>query len=336
MSGQNFEMTPDELRSRLAGYFECLCPERPVSLGRLVNLTGGWASSLYTFTLEQAGSAEVLVVLKTYAPNARGTAHAAREWQALTVLRAAKRSVPRVLLHESDTRHVGQPFIVMEHIAGESFWEAFQAADSGVQTRLTTSYVAELLELHALDPRLLEPAAVRAHPYGYIDQELEQLRRDSANSPHPMLTEVVTWLELRKQTVPCERPVILHRDYHPWNVMVDSAERLWVLDWDWQIGDARFDLAWTCMLMQRSDSPSFSSAVRAEYARQSGRPLDGLSYFEVLTTTRWLLNVLPAVDTDDHLDAVKRADFRAFLVEPVRRARTFLQERTGIDVGLQM
>ena len=57
-----------------------------------------------------------------------------------------------------------------------------------------------------------------------------------ANSPHAPLAELVGWLEGRKQTAPCERPAILHRDYHPWNVLVDAAEHLWVVDWGWQIG----------------------------------------------------------------------------------------------------
>ncbi|ADB30186.1 aminoglycoside phosphotransferase [Kribbella flavida DSM 17836] len=328
-------MTPDQLRSRLAAYFARRSSEQPPpALGPLVKLAGGWASSLYTFTLEEAGSGPAATaVLKMYAPNARGGEHAAREWGALNRLRAMDLSVPRGILHEADARHLGQPFMVMDHISGSSLWQVFQAADSGTQARLTESFVAQLVALHALDAQVLEPA-VRTHPYGYIEHELEQLRRDSES--HAPLVEVVNWLEKRKHTVPCERPVILHRDYHPWNVLVDGGERLWVIDWDWQIGDARFDLAWTCMLMQRSDFRLFSSAVRAEYAQQSGGPLDGLTYFEVLTTVRWLLNVLPAVESEDLLDAATRADFRKFLVDPVRRAQTFLHEQTGIDAALRM
>ncbi|WP_405063577.1 phosphotransferase family protein [Kribbella sp. NBC_01505] len=322
--------------SRLASYFARRSPEQPPPLlGPLVKLAGGWASDLYTFTLSDSAEAlATTMVLKTYAPDTRGSAHATREWRVLTWLRGLNYSVPRVILYEPDTHHLGRPFIVMEHLAGVPFWSVMQAADPDAQARLTKSFVAQLVALHALDPELLEPTAVRADPDGYLDRELEQMRRDCANSPRSILGEVVAWLEERKRTVACERLVVLHRDYHPWNVLVDSAEHLWVIDWDWQLGDPRFDLAWTCMLMERSDSRSFSSAVRAEYAQQSGRPLDDLAYFEVLTTVRWLLNVLPAVDSDDLLDPAKRVDFREFLVEPVRRAQTFLHEQTGIEVDL--
>ncbi|MFT4166954.1 MAG: phosphotransferase [Microlunatus sp.] len=95
----------------------------------------------------------------------------------------------------------------------------------------------------------MAPEARLTHPYSYIEQELAQLREDS--DKQQTLTEIVEWLEQRKEAVPCER-LILHRDYHPWNVLIDEEERPWVIDWDWQVGDARFDLAWACMLSYRS------------------------------------------------------------------------------------
>ena len=332
-------MTLDQLQSRLMAYFARHSPEqRTRSLGPLVVLTGGRASRLYAFTFEQAGSddaSDAAMVLKFYAPDAGGREHATREWRALTQLRLTGLSVPDVVIFEPDARHLGHPFIVMNRIPGTSFWDMFNAADPRAQDQLTRSFATQLAALHALDPRLLEPAAVLTDPYSYIEQELEQLRRDAARSPHAMLAEIVQWLERRKKAVPCERPVVLHRDYHPWNVLVDGAEHLWVIDWDWRIGDARFDLAWTCMLMRRSSFHTFSSAVRDEYVHQSGRTLDDLGYFEVLTTVRWVLNVLPAAESDALSDAA-RADFQAFLIEPVRQAQTFLQERTGVTVCIRM
>lgn len=329
-------MTLDQEKSRLERYLARRYPDQPVqSLGSLVALGGGWASDLYTFTLQGARSGGVLAttsVLKMYAPDARGREHATREWRALTGLRAVGHPVPRAVLLELDARHLGHPFIVMDHVPGYSFWQAIEAADPVDRIRLTRSFVAQLVALHALDPHLLEPAADLTDPYSHIERELEKLRRDSASCPDVVPAQVIRWLERRRRDVPCERPVILHRDYHPWNVVVDEAERLWVVDWDWSIGDARFDLAWTCTLMRRSGLHTFSSAVRDEYVHQSNRPLDHLAYFEVLTTVRWLLNVLPSAQPDTRSDAAARANFQAFLVEPVRQAQALLQEHTGVGL----
>jgi len=224
----------------------------------------------------------------------------------------------------------------MEHVPGVSLWQAYETADASKRATLTAGFVDQLLPLQALDPRILQSAPAPADPYSYLDHELALLRRDSEGSPHARLSQVIQWLEQGKGTVPCERPAILHRDYHPWNVLVDDEEHLWVIDWDWQVGDARFDLAWTCTLMERSGFGSFSSDVQDEYERQSGRATEGLDYFKVLTTLRWLLNVLPAEDPEVPVDLAARAEFRAFLVDPVRRAQTLLAEHTGVVVSMQL
>ena len=304
--------------------------------GPLTELKGGWASSLYTFTQSAAttGQADTMSVLKLYASTGPGREHAEREWHALTQLRAADYPVPRGILLEPDADPLGSPFVVMDHVPGPSLWHVYEAADAGRQATLTRGFVEQLLALQALDPRILQPTLAPADPYGYLDHELALLRCDSESSPHARLPEVLQWLEQQKGTVPCERPVILHRDYHPWNVLVDAEEHLWVIDWDWQVGDPRFDLAWTCTLMERSGFHSFSNDVQDEYERQSGRATEGLDYFKVLTTLRWLLNVLPAEDPEVPVDPAARAEFRAFLVDPVQRAQTFLAERTGVVVGI--
>ena len=325
-------MTIDRLRSGLDDYLARVGPHRERrSIRSLTALTGGWANSLYTVTLPPAGSEAALPatsVLKLYEPDARGSEHARREWRALTELRAVDYPVPGVLVFEPDAGHLGRPFIVMEHLPGAPFWDVFEAADAVARAELTGSFAARLVTLHELDPNRLDPAAGLMGPYDYIDTELARLRRDCAESAHPALARILPWLQRRGTAVPCDRPAILHRDYHAWNVLVTGTDELWVIDWDWQIGDARFDLAWTCMLMDRSGASAFSDAVRDEYGRRSDRPLDDLDFFEVLTTPRWLLNVLPA--------AAVRADFRAFLIEPVRRAREILRERTGVGVTLAL
>ena len=333
-------MTPDRLHAHLSAYL-ALPSSRPSAPapGPLAALKGGWASSLYTFTqpaTEQSGAVLRTSVLKLYAPTRQGSEHATREWHALTQLRAAGYPVPQGLLFEPDAGPLGSPFIVMDHVPAPSFWTVFETAEPARQAVLTQAFVTQLLALQALDPRILQPGAGSVDPASYLEHELALLRRDSANAQHAMLPRVVDWLEQGKESVPCERPAILHRDYHPWNVLVDADEQLWVIDWDWQIGDPRFDLAWTCTLMQRSGFSSFSRDVKAEYARRSERGIEGLDYFEVLTTVRWLLNVLPAEDPEVPVDAAARAEFRVFLVDPVRRAETFLNERTGVEVKVAL
>ena len=73
----------------------------------------------------------------------------------------------------------------------------------------------------------------------------------------------------------------------------------------------------------------FSDAVKAEYARQTAYPVDEYEYFEVLTTTRWLMNVLPALGARSQLKPAKRDAFQVFLGEPLQHAQRLLQQHTG-------
>ena len=115
-------MALEDLRSRLAAYLACHVPERAAgSLGPLQELRGGWASSVYSvrLPLTAAGPADGgTAVLKLYGPDEEGRRHAVREWRALTHLRSRGVLVPGVIAFEPDARHLGRPFVVMEHVAG--------------------------------------------------------------------------------------------------------------------------------------------------------------------------------------------------------------------------
>ena len=158
-------MTHDPLQSRLKAYFARHSPEQSRrSPGPLVTLAGGWASSLYTFTLDRAESGDApatTLVLTLYAPDARGREHATREWRALTRLRSMNCSVPRAILCEPDAHHLGHPFIVMDHIPGTSFWHAFEAADSATQSQLTQSFVAQLHSTRSIHSSSIQPPSSR-------------------------------------------------------------------------------------------------------------------------------------------------------------------------------
>lgn len=57
-----------------------------------------------------------------------------------------------------------------------------------------------------------------------------------------------------------------------------------VLDGGWQVGDARFDVAWTCTLLERSGYDAPSSASSDEHGRQGGAPLRALIGLDVPLT----------------------------------------------------
>lgn len=112
-------------------------------------------------------------------------------------------------------------------------------------------------------------------------------------------------------------------------MLVDAQENLTVLDWDWRIGDARFDIAWAVTLMRCSSFNDFSAAIATEYEYQSAQALTELAYFEVLATVRWLLNVTHSLAQAEGLRQNAYEDFRDFLKVLVHAAIELVHATTG-------
>lgn len=84
--------------------------------------------------------------------------------------------------------------------------------------------------------------------------------------------------------------VLMHGDYHLGNV-ARGAEGLSVLDWsEAQLGDWRYDLAWSGLLTLIYTGPQARDTVVGAYITASGRsPGEGMRSYEIIAAIRWLL-----------------------------------------------
>src|SRR5262249_54492215 len=143
------------------------------------------------------------------------------------------------------------------------------------------------------------------------------------------LQPILDWLNERREAVPCLRPSITHRDYHPWNVLLTEQDKLSVIDWGWQISDPRYDIAWTLTTLARDGLMTLREYVLESYERLTEHPVEQLEYFEVLTNLRWLLNILNAFKSQAASLNGSGAKYRAELAIPVRRTLEMLTAQTG-------
>ena len=294
----------------LADLTACFPDRAPLTISRWEALTSGWANTVYAFDLLGADGRSDPLILKQFAAEAA----ASKEARALQALGDAGYPVPHVWLAQTTQ-------IVMERFAGQPLWSVYEAASASEQAALGAQFVRLLLDLQTLDPHLL---AAEPDAETIPQREIERLRADH----RPEFRAVIDWLDVN--CVACPRAVIAHRDYHPWNVLIDQTGRAVVLDWEWEIADLRYDLAWMLTLMQRSGFADFSAAALAEYQRQTGQPVEQLPYFEVLTTTRWLMNVTRSLQSGANLRTGAADEFRTFLAQPIQRAQTLIAAITGI------
>ena len=148
---------------------------------------------------------------------------------------------------------------------------------------------------------------------------------------------MIDWLaQHQSPDTACTQPALIHRDYHPWNVILTPDDRCVVIDWDSDVSDFRFDLAWTLQLMARMGFTDFVEQVRTVYAELSPLPVTALPYFEVAATVRWSLIVLRSLDTGAALRPDARAQFRQFLAPMLARGSDLIEAHTGIALELQI
>jgi aminoglycoside phosphotransferase (APT) family kinase protein len=324
------------LNHQLHDYYAAQFPERTgIVIQDLKQLASGWASDVYSFTLEYIEhgglTSHERLILKAYSHNPDGMDRALKERHALFNLRAAKYPVPGVAAVEIKPDYLGRPFIIMEQVNGHLLWDEFQEADGQRRQELIQLFVGLLVDLHALGAEALV-SNVNVTDYTLINREIHTMRGLITHHNLPEFAPVTDWLYERRQSVPCDKPVVTHRDYHPWNILLTENGRPFVIDWGWQLSDPRFDVAWTLTLMSRSGFQSFRDAVLVEYERVTGGQVEGLDYFEVVASLRWLLNVINSARSGADLRSNAQEEFRTFITEPARKASILIQQRTGITL----
>lgn len=329
----------DMLQFRLRDYYsDQIKTGENLRIDDFAPLNSGWASDVYAFTLryEEAGDTITQnLVLKTYADTVDGKDRALKERHALFNLRANRYSVPGVAAVEIDPVHLGQPFIVMEHVPGETLWERFQTASESERGELIRLFIGLLVDLHQHPITELAPNVKIASEYTLINREIYGLRNLIKQYDRPEFEPVAAWLHEHRQNVPAGQPVIAHRDFHPWNVLLTEQGRPFVIDWFWQIADPRYDVAWMLTLMERSGYQDFRDAALAEYERVTETPTEQLDYFEVLAHTRWLLDVTHSLVSGENLKENSVVEFRALVADQVRYAAKAIEAKTGVVLPVE-
>jgi aminoglycoside phosphotransferase (APT) family kinase protein len=268
-----------------------------------------------------------------------GSAEEAKaEFQILSQLHRAGYPVPEVFDLGKTGDGFGAPFIIMECIEGPSFPMRFpQSPQDDLQPLL--DFIRIFRNLHTLDwrPYIDQPGIVATpeEPYVHFDHELAVFDHYFSQMDVSMLEPVLDWLKGARGHAGSARSSVIHRDFHPDNILEDGAGKLFVVDWtSAEISDYRLDLAWTLTLMLAYSGPVRWQMVRDEYERQSGGPVPELEIFEVISILRRLGVVLISMNLGaealgmraNTVDAMKKDRI------PLSRIFTRLQHLTGLEL----
>lgn len=214
-----------------------------------------------------------------------------REAQAIAAATAAGVPEPRLIAHAGDGDALGAPFILMEHVDGETIARRILRDErfAAVRPRLAAECGRILARIHGIPlsdvPSLDDPGDPVAASVAALDD---------AGWASPVLELGLRWLADHRPA-PSGRAVV-HGDFRHGNLIVDETGIRAVLDWEIvHVGDPYEDLGWLCVKAWRFGAGKPVGGfgdyadLFAAYEAESGRPVDpdAVFWWQVAGTVRW-------------------------------------------------
>ncbi len=229
------------------------------------------------------------------------TAHdMAREYKVIAALADTDVPVPRAFAFCSDVEVNDAPFYVMARVDGRILRTPAEMAELRPDDarRCSEALIDVLVEIHAVDYDAVGLSDF-GRPDGYLERQVrrwgEQWQR-SQQRELPIIDELARRLRAALPESPA--PTIVHGDYRLDNTMLapdDPGHIVAVLDWEMAtLGDPLADLGLFLVYWSRDDDaqvgaaidPAAGFATRSDvverYAKQSGRDVSQLDFYEVL------------------------------------------------------
>ncbi len=330
----------DDIPERLLNYLLQTYPERsePQVVG-LNRINEGWESDVYAFQMlyGPAGQRQAEDLILRIYPGNDAQPKSSHEYDSLSLLHKAGYPVPQVYRLDQSGKFFDKPFMIMEKIDGSPMWPMFGKVDVPTIRRLLEQFCRLYVDLHTLDwrpfvpnPREFEPE----DPHGILDRQFAGWLTFVKNFSHSDFDPFLQWLMDHRSQVSTQPASIIHWDFHPNNILVRADGSAVVIDWTGtDITDARFDLAWTLLLLHSYEGPRMREFVLWEYQRQLGRQVENLEFFDVAACLRRLFSIFMSMSEGaEKLGMRPGAQAQMAQKEPILRVYNLLLERTGIQI----
>lgn len=299
-------------------------------------LTSGWESDVYSFSLHEAPGKTTPLILRLF-PGDDVAQKVADEAHGLTWLRQVGYPVPTMRLFETEGSILGKPFSIQEKFEGQTVWASLFGTSPNESQLLLDRFCALIAWLHRLDWRSFcaDSAAFVSNPARCLADWCASQRLRIRNYEVPGFLPVIDWLE---HNIPPGgiQPVLVHRDFHANNVLLNDEGSLCVIDWT-QVGvfDYRADLSWTLLIMGEFGQPQWAEQILKGYQRHSGRSVDHLPYFDGITYFKQLVDTVILLKSG--MGAIGLNPVKTATIEQqaplLRRYSQRLAQLTGIKVG---
>jgi aminoglycoside phosphotransferase (APT) family kinase protein len=319
-----------ELQEQLQRYYQR--GDKDFRITDLTAITDGWETEVYSFTLTLRHQTEHFI-LRIY-PGNDAVEKSTREFQGMRGLRSSGYPVPRVMRHETDSTWLGKPFIDMQKIDGRSLGQAMRE-EPARWTEWVARFVQLLVDLHRVDYQGFSFLEI-GEPSDFLPRKLTRGRTAIVEQlGQAWAVPVLDWLDARMRDIRTERLSVLHNDFHPYNILITPTNDAYVIDWGGiEVGDYRYDLAWTLLLSATHGSQQERDLILSEYQRIAGQPVEQIEYFEVIAALRRLLGFVVSMSRGaetfgmrPEAVAIMRREHEHF-----RRVYAILHKHSGLEL----
>jgi aminoglycoside phosphotransferase (APT) family kinase protein len=289
----------DDIAARLAAFLTTAA-DAPATIAALRPIAGGASRETWAVDAEIGGVREALVLRMDLASSMNPDALSRpQEFALLALAHAAGVLAPRPRWLDADGAALGRPFLLMDHLEGESIGPRVVRRPelAGARARLPAQMAEQLARIHAIDPRPLDflprPAAGSSPALYALDRTRRAI--EAIGLLNPALEFGLRWLEQRAPA--CERLTLIHGDFRIGNLLVGREGLNAVIDWEFaHIGDPHEDLAWPCVRDWRFGNDTLRvggvgeiAPYLAAYEAAAGRIIDRdiLRWWEIMGNLRW-------------------------------------------------
>jgi aminoglycoside phosphotransferase (APT) family kinase protein len=262
-----------------------------------VSLLSGGASNL-TF-LVSLDSAHYVLRRRPVGPSAARAHDMKREFTVISALNQTDFPVPRAIFFSNDRAVVGEPFYLMQFVAGQALHtpDDVVALDEAAAGLCSRTLADTLAALHAVDPAAIGLENF-GRPQNFLQRRITSWLRQWASGPHRDFPAVESLGERLLKLIPLSgATTLIHGDYRLGNVLFETLPPLRlvaVLDWEMStIGDPLTDLAHLLVYWEPTRGrithpsqviarhPGFLDGQRmaGRYAELTGRDISQLPYY---------------------------------------------------------
>ncbi len=240
-------------------------------------------------------------------------------------------SVPQPFLMKFTPNSLERFYFIMEKIEGPQLAQAFESNPEQFDNLLFKQF-KELHKIHTVDPKLFPQIVsfdIKENPFAPVEYLLNRRKSFLEKYPEDLkeLKPVFDWLEEHKKDNPCKKLVVVHGDYHGFNIIVQENQELKILDWTGiSISDFRRDLAFAATTTSSMVGEDMSSIIVSVYEQISGLKVENLHYFLILENIFNLIrfysginNPLITNETEDTMNFFKSVrTYPLFLVDLIK------------------